>query len=76
MITSVPAHFAEQHTFSHLDAGWAQVPVIVCQSGPDGEHLAFHRLLLGRVGNDGASGRLLLDLHPLDRRPRSVRGRK
>ena len=65
MITSVPAHLPNSTRSPTLTPSGHRFPLSSVNPGPDGEHLAFHRLLLGRVGNDDASGRLLLDLHPL-----------
>ena len=43
-----------------------QLSVIAARAGPGREHLAFHRLFLGGVGDDDAALRLLLFIDATD----------
>ena len=47
--------FAEQDEIAGLDVERNELTAIVAGTGPDGNHLAFLRLFLRRVGNDDSA---------------------
>src|SRR5690606_26985488 len=59
----------EQHLVAGLDLEGLDLAVLVALAGADGDHLALDRLLLGGVGDEEASGRLLLLVEALDDHP-------
>src|SRR5215469_15095293 len=60
---------AEQDPVARLDVQGMELAVLAPGAGANGDHLALHRLLLGSIGNDDASGRLLVLLDPADQDP-------
>src|SRR5271155_3039264 len=49
--------FAEQHAIAGFDVERVHFPVFPAGPWPGGDDLAFHRLLLGRVGDDDPARR-------------------
>src|SRR5487761_303174 len=57
---------AEQNPVARLDVERLDLAVLAPGPRTGRNHLALHRLFLGRVGNDDAAGRLLLLLDAAD----------
>src|SRR5215469_10372403 len=60
---------AEQDPVARFDVQGMELAVLTRGAGTNGHHLALHGLLLGSIGNDDASGRLLVLLDPADQDP-------
>src|SRR6516225_5591583 len=60
---------AEQDPVAGLDVQGMELAVLAPGASSDRKHLALHGLLLGGIGNDDASGRLLVLLDPTDQGP-------
>src|SRR5205085_4018129 len=58
--------FAEQHALADLEVDRDQLAVLVAATGADGDDLALRGLLFDGVGNDDATGALLLGIDALD----------
>src|SRR3954466_3070521 len=56
----------EQHAIAALDVERMQLAALVAGAGTDGEHFAFHRLFLLRVGDKNAAGGLRLRIDAAD----------
>src|SRR5262249_3118490 len=60
-----PRPFAEQHAVAALEIDRDQLASLVATAGPNGDNLAFLRLLLGGVGDDDTALGLLLGVDTL-----------
>src|SRR5215469_7096193 len=58
--------FAEQDAVAGLDVQGLELAVLAPAAGADGDHLALHGLLLGRIRDDDPAGGLLLLLQAAD----------
>src|SRR5207248_3977503 len=56
----------EQHAIAALDVERMQLAALIAGAGTDGEHFAFHRLFLRRVGDEDAAGGLRLRIDAAD----------
>src|SRR5258708_26336341 len=61
--------FAEQDPVTGLDVQGTERAVLASAAGPYAEYLALHGLFLGSIGNDYASGRLLVLFDTTDKDP-------
>jgi hypothetical protein len=60
---------AEQDGVAFLDVRRNALAGLVAGAGADRQHLALHRFLLGRIGDDHAARRALLFVDPADDHP-------
>src|SRR5579885_2765348 len=73
-ILAIEAHLAarplaEEDPVADPDVERNDLALLIARARPDRQHLAFHRLFLGRVRNDDAAGRLFLGVDPADHHP-------
>src|SRR6185312_2850903 len=61
--------FAEQDAVAGLHIQRHDLALLVPRAGTDGDHFAFHRLFLGGVRDDDATGGLLFGIEPADDNP-------
>ncbi len=52
ILISLPDHLPKIDAITGFDVGSVQVALSVADTGTDGDHFAFLRLFLGRIGND------------------------
>src|SRR3954464_13748571 len=57
---------AEQHAVADLEVDWNKLSRLVAAAGADGDDFALRRLLPDGIGNDDATGRLVLGIEALD----------
>ena len=60
MMTSVPVHFAKQHSVADPDIEGDDLPRLVPGARTNGHDLGFDRLFLGGIGNDDPAWGFLL----------------
>ena len=66
ILTSVPDHLPNRTRSPAFTSSGVELAALVAGPGPDGDDLAFLRLLLGGVGDDDAALGLFLAFEALD----------